>query len=512
MSSKAQPIEEDVETPDYELPEGWATAQIRDVLTINYGKGLKESVRLSGSVPVYGSNGIVGKHTESLTRGPAIIIGRKGTVGAVHFSPIGCWPIDTTYFIDNFRGFDGTYLTLALQTLRLIELDTSTAIPGLNRDDIYAERLIVAPAAEQKRIVERIEQVDAIARKARNRLARCIAATKAFRQAVLAAACSGKLTEDWRARHPELKSGTDLQKEMRSNRKAEWHQLQSSRRPKKNVEYCEPLIPEIAENIPEIPDAWCTAGIDLLLSLERRGMKTGPFGTSLKKSEHQTTGIAVLGIENIGKMKFIEGSKIHISQAKADELAEFDALPGDILVSRSGTVGEVCVVPQGLGEARISTNIMRLTLVESALLPQLFCYLFNGSPFILQQVSQLCAGSTRDFLNQTILRSILFPIPPPDEQQEIVRRVEALFKLADAIEKRVAAASVRAERLTQAILAKAFRGELVPTEAELARREGREYEPASVLLERIKRERAADEEKTKGRKIKKARAVQHAGA
>jgi hypothetical protein len=64
--------------------------------------------------------------------------------------------------------------------------------------------------------------------------------------------------------------------------------------------------------------------------------------------------------------------------------------------------------------------------------------------------------------------------PPREEQQEIVRRVEALFKLADVIEKRVTAASLRAEKLTQAIFAKAFRGELVPTEAELARREGPE--------------------------------------
>ena len=78
------------------------------------------------------------------------------------------------------------------------------------------------------------------------------------------------------------------------------------------------------------------------------------------------------------------------------------------------------------------------------------------------------------------------------EQREIVRRVEALFKLADAAERRVAAASARAERITAAVLAKAFRGELVPTEAELARREGRDFEPASVLLDRIRATRAAE--------------------
>ena len=82
------------------------------------------------------------------------------------------------------------------------------------------------------------------------------------------------------------------------------------------------------------------------------------------------------------------------------------------------------------------------------------------------------------------------PLPPVAEQHEIMRRVEALLARATRIEKRLAAATRRALTLTQAILAQAFRGELVPTEAELARQEGREYEPASVLLERIRTERA----------------------
>jgi type I restriction enzyme S subunit len=82
-------------------------------------------------------------------------------------------------------------------------------------------------------------------------------------------------------------------------------------------------------------------------------------------------------------------------------------------------------------------------------------------------------------------------LPPRSEQEEIVRRVDALFALADKIEARVKSATARVEKSTQAILAKAFRGELVPTEAELARQEGRDYEPASVLLERIRMERTA---------------------
>jgi type I restriction enzyme S subunit len=82
-------------------------------------------------------------------------------------------------------------------------------------------------------------------------------------------------------------------------------------------------------------------------------------------------------------------------------------------------------------------------------------------------------------------------LPPLAEQHEIVRRVDALFALADKIEARLAAVTSRVEKITQAILAKAFRGELVPTEAELARAEGRDYEPASVLLERMRAAREA---------------------
>ena len=85
-------------------------------------------------------------------------------------------------------------------------------------------------------------------------------------------------------------------------------------------------------------------------------------------------------------------------------------------------------------------------------------------------------------------------------EAELVRRVDALFELTDTIERRVTAGKQRADKLTQAILAKAFRGELVPSEAELARRERRPYEPASLLLERIKveHEAAGGKPKAKG--------------
>jgi type I restriction enzyme S subunit len=137
-------------------------------------------------------------------------------------------------------------------------------------------------------------------------------------------------------------------------------------------------------------------------------------------------------------------------------------------------------------------NCNKITIDKSLALP-----LYIASSLQIgaarEQLKQRTTDTARPFLSLTNLKETLVSVPPLPEQFEIVRRVSALFRLADAIEKRVSATIARTDRLTQSILVKAFCGELVPNEAELARREGREYEPASVLLERIKAQRMLNE-------------------
>jgi type I restriction enzyme S subunit len=132
--------------------------------------------------------------------------------------------------------------------------------------------------------------------------------------------------------------------------------------------------------------------------------------------------------------------------------------------------------------------MMLMRAKEKVLDPTFFMHVLN-SPQTNQRVRQLTGGSASPHLNVQEIKRFPVPLPPFREQLEIVRRVEVLFKLANAIEKRVADATLRAKKLTAAILAKAFRGELVPTEAELARREGRPYESAADHLARIQSER-----------------------
>jgi type I restriction enzyme S subunit len=149
-------------------------------------------------------------------------------------------------------------------------------------------------------------------------------------------------------------------------------------------------------------------------------------------------------------------------------------------------------------------NLIRIRLEPNSLLPEYFLHCLSSQTgrYVIEDRARTTAGQYN--LNLGILGSFPVPVAPLSEQHEIVRRVQALFALTDAIETRVDAATARASKLKQAILTRAFRGELVPTEAELARREGRSYEPASELLARIRAEREAREAEAKtGRRARR---------
>src|SRR5690606_10018081 len=121
------------------------------VLALEYGKSLPAAKRVEGPYPVYGSNGVVGTNTEPLIRGPGIVVGRKGTVGAVRWSEQDYWPIDTTYFVQPLAGHDLRWLYYLLEYLPLQDLNSATGVPGLNRNDAYDLLTPLPPLPEQRR-------------------------------------------------------------------------------------------------------------------------------------------------------------------------------------------------------------------------------------------------------------------------------------------------------------------------------------------------------------------------
>ncbi|HOV18299.1 MAG TPA: restriction endonuclease subunit S [Ottowia sp.] len=145
----------------------WRTVSLGEALEFAYGKALPKSARVAnGHVPVYGSNGVTGWHNESLIKGPTVIVGRKGSAGAVQYVEEPCFPIDTTYYVKSRLGFefDPRFLFYLLRRKDLPRLRTATGVPGLTREDVYRESISFPPLEEQRRIVDLLSRAEGIVR------------------------------------------------------------------------------------------------------------------------------------------------------------------------------------------------------------------------------------------------------------------------------------------------------------------------------------------------------------
>ncbi|MGA7935387.1 MAG: restriction endonuclease subunit S [Kovacikia sp.] len=138
----------------------WVSTKFGDVFEFEYGKALRKSDRAeTGQYPVFGSSGMVGYHDEYLVESPALIVGRKGSVGEVFISEQNFWAIDTTYFVRVPSEINFRFAYYLFIFLNLARLDKSTAIPGLNRNDAYELDIQIPPRNEQDRIVAKIEEL-----------------------------------------------------------------------------------------------------------------------------------------------------------------------------------------------------------------------------------------------------------------------------------------------------------------------------------------------------------------
>ncbi len=362
---------------------------------------------------------------------------------------------------------------------RILENFRGSAQGGINQGFAGSTMVPLAPLAEQKRIVAKIEELLARVNSAKEHLTNVSMILKRFRQAVLSTACSGRLTEDWRSNQKELEPATQLIERIRKTYREQYEaECYKAKKDGKRL----PKKPEILElrkvkstDLPNIPDVWTWLYLPALGYMSRGKSKHRP-----RNAPH------LFG----GPYPFIQTGDIAQSQGvitshqqtySEDGLAQSHLWPaGTICITIAANIANSAIL---IYPACFPDSVVGLIPDESLCLKEYAEFFLRTARADLEQFAPATAQKN---INVEILRDVAVPLPPLAEQKEIVRRVEAMFKLADTVEKRVEGAKLRAEKLTRAILAKAFRGELVPTEAELARRERRPYESASELLARIK--------------------------
>jgi len=128
---------------DEEIPKGWEVSNLKNYLTLNYGKSLPSYKRIAGEIPVYSSAGKTGVHKSSLIKEDCIIIGRKGSIGTLYYVSEPSFCIDTAYFIKESDSFFPLYYSfMLLKHLNLPNLNEDSAVPGLSRDTVYSLKVI----------------------------------------------------------------------------------------------------------------------------------------------------------------------------------------------------------------------------------------------------------------------------------------------------------------------------------------------------------------------------------
>lgn len=430
-----------------ELPEGWQLKPLRELIEIKYGDALRANERIGGHVKVFGSNGEIGRHNTAITRAETIIIGRKGSVGEVHYSESPCWPIDTTFFVDHFPPTSyPKYLFYFLKSSDLANLDRSTAVPGINRNDLYNIQLPLPPLHEQQRIVAKIESLFAESRTARQALDRAEPLLNKFRQAVLSTAFRGELTE----RDPNDEPASVLVDRIRAERRRRWEEgLRAKGKDPAYSKYMEPELPD-ARELGELPEGWTWSSLGELFEVNLGGTP------SRKQSAYWN-----------GDIPWASSGEVSFSRIKEtrERITEAGLKNSNARLNPAGTVLLAMI---GEGKTRGQSAILDVAACNNQNVAAILCpqtpipseYVFYWLVSRYVETREGSSGGAQPALNRARVKQIPLPVAPLSEQHRIIERVRSLLGHEDEIRRAIELAVRRADKVNQAILARAFRGEL----------------------------------------------------
>nr|WP_275663835.1 restriction endonuclease subunit S [Vibrio chagasii] len=317
---------------------------------------------------------------------------------------------------------------------QITEKSAGVAVQNVNAKKLSDLKLPLAPLNEQRCIADKLDSILANVNRAQERLEKVPSILKRFRQSILSAATLGELTREWR----ELKENSEP-----------WNSVQL---------------------------------IDVIVSKPRNGKS--PRGVDFD------TGIKNLTLSAITPGYFVENKFKFVALDVPDD-SHLWVKSGDILIQRANSIEYVGVsaLYQGKDNKYIYPDLIMKCRANNKILPK-FLYYSLSSEIVRKYFRDNATGTTGNMpkINQSVVSTAPIELPSLAEQNEIVRRIESLFSLADIVEKQYSDAKARINSLTYSILAKAFRGELVSQDVN--------DEPASKLLEYIKVEQDNQKKKT----------------
>ncbi len=432
------------------LPKNWRSGLLGEVFLFEYGDNLPAAKRSqSGEYPVYGSNGIVGTHDTYLTKEPAIIVGRKGSAGALNIATGPSWTTDVAYFVRPPEDLDLRFTYYLFSTLRLDCLGKGIK-PGLSRKEAYELLIAIPPLAEQKRIVAKVNELMALcdrleaqqqewetqhAALARASLARFAdAPTPAnlnllfhksysispadLRKSILTLAVQGKLLPQDPSDEPAL--------ELLDRIAA--HKAALSREGRFRGSTLVNPMPA-GEGDFELPSTWTWVRFgDIMVNRDGERIPVSKEERATKAKTYDYYGASGV-IDKIDNYLF-EKPLLLIGEDGAN------------LINRSTPIAFIA-----RGKYWVNNHAHVLDGVSEDFLRYIELYInaINLEPYV--------TGSAQPKMNQAKMNTIPIALPPLAEQRRIVEKVDQLMVLVDALETHLATARTTAEQLMEAAVA-----------------------------------------------------------
>ena len=411
----------------------------------------------------------------------------------------------TGFHVLRSRWLHPDFLVALVQTQSFIDAMSAVVqgalYPAVRPRDIAAYAFTFETPVQQTRIVAKLEELlsdldagVAELNAAQKKLAQ-------YRQSLLKAAVEGALTAEWRTQHQPTETGAQLLQRILQERRARWEARQlakfaeQGKTPPKDWQkkYPEPVQPDTT-GLPELPQGWVWASLDQL-ALD------SSYGTSVKCG-YESQGASVLRIPNVIARKLVLDDLKFASQPLDLHKSEYLA-PGDILVVRTNgsvsLVGRAAEVTEPLpGDFYFASYLLRVRCLETSVVHRWVSALLASRQGRSWIESRAASSAGQHNLSLSTLLTIPIPLPPIVEQAEAMNALEAVLLSVSEQEQFLDKSLQQSTAQRQNILRAAFSGQLVAQDPH--------DEPASVLLERIRAERAAQGavKKPRGRKAKEA--------
>ncbi len=346
------------------------SVRLKFICKLGYGDALPKNEGSDGNIPVFGSNGQYTTTSDNNTEAPAIIVGRKGSYGKVNWTDTTCFASDTTFFVDSkLTRVNLRWLYWSLQTLRLDEGSQEAAVPGLNRETFYEQRVIFPNTQGQRLIANYLDRETARIDSLVTEKEHMLVLLEEKRTALINRAVTRGLNPD----APLKASGLDWL----GNIPAHW----------------------------DTPPVYARFEVQLGKMLDKKQIKGTHLATYLRNIDVQWGAINVL---DLPEMDFDDESRLR-----------YTLMPGDILVCEGGEIGRSATWRGELDECYYQKALHRMRPLNGNDSPDFFI-------FVMRTLVDLCVFSSQanaatiQHLPAEKLRNIRYPSPPLAEQRAIV--------------------------------------------------------------------------------------------